>query len=121
MLKKSASGASRSAASAADGTSIMTPTGTAGAARRAQGGGRRRDGAACRLQLLHARDEREHDPQRPVRGRAEERAELRLEDLFEAEAQTDSAQAERRPARCLVAAPLGLTDVERPHRHAARS
>ena len=110
MLKKSASSASRSAVSAADGTSIITPIGTSGptSPRARSVSAARLDGRARGAQLLDARDEREHDPQRPVRGRAQQRAQLRLEDLVEREAQPDAAQAERRPrafdARVLDAA-----------------
>ena len=76
---------------------------------------------AGRAQLFHAGHEREHDPQRSMRGRAQQGTELGLEELLEREAEPDAAQAERRP-RALDAVVLDpqlrLADVEGPHRDA---
>ena len=55
-----------------------------------------RHGLPRESELLHARHEGEHDPQRPVHGGAEQRAELRLKHFFERQAQPQSAEAKRR-------------------------
>ena len=76
-------------------------------------------GATRRAQLIDAGDERKHDPQRTVRGGAQQRAELRLEDLLHRETQTDAAQSERRPGAVdagVMDRQLRLADVEGPDR-----
>ncbi len=80
-------------------------------------------GRTSRAQLLHARDERKHDSQRAVRGRAQQRTQLRLEDLVHGQAQAHAAEAERRPRALgsrMLKRQLRLADVERANRHAAR-
>ena len=119
MLKKSASEASRSAVRAAEGTSIMTPIGTGGACSPSRATRRTRaPRCGVRLSLLHTVDEREHDPQRPVHGGAQERADLRREDFLEREAQANATQSERRTCRRYRrgGSGLGLAHVERADR-----
>ena len=72
----------------------MTPTGTCGTVLAAprELGGRLGDHAPRLAQLLDARHERKHDAQRPVPRRAQQRAQLRPEQLRPRQAQAQAAQ-----------------------------
>ena len=137
IVKKSTSRASRSAVSAADGTSIITPTGTV-----------RHDDARARerrLGVARSARARRAPPRRsrrtgtgsrsvPCARRAQQRAQLRAEQVGLAQAQAEAAQAERAAPPIQVGAARGrvavrravLVDVERadrdrPRRHRPRA
>ena len=94
MVKKSTSRASSDAVNAADGTSIMMPTGIGWRldAARAQLGSGFLEQRPRRAHLVQRRHEREHDPHRAVRRGAQQRAQLRLEDRRLRQAEADAAQ-----------------------------
>ena len=119
MVRKSTSLASRSAASAAAGTSIIAPTGTGGDAELLAHAVSERAGLA---RLFDARHEGEHDAQRPVRGSAHQRAELRAEHLGMREAEPQAAKpgASAVPPRRQAAHEVPFVEVERADGHPPR-
>ena len=98
-LKKALTSASRSSMSTAAGVSIMTPTGTAWAARTPA----RRSAVRLLLHhrprrddLVHPGDQRQHELDVASRGGAQHRADLGPEDLGLVETDPDRAPAEER-------------------------
>ncbi len=99
MEKKSVRSARMSEVTAAEGTSIMMPVGTSSLNAMAFP-------CEVRLHLLHdlvdgvelcrARDQGKHDPQGPVDGRPQERAELGAQDIGAREAEADGAPSQER-------------------------
>ena len=91
--KKSASRASRSASSAAEGTSIITPS--AGGAESPVRAAIRSKHRARRLELGQRRDHGQQDAERSGPGREAERGQLLLEEIGVREAVADAAQPQR--------------------------